>query len=215
MALDRGKFFGALRGSSLFPNGLKQFHVDGFNRLLDCWEKYIAKSDPSLQRLAYNLATSFWETANTLAPITERGSQAYFRKYEPGTPLGRLLGNTQVGDGYKFRGEGDVQNTGRRNAQFSSARLNALFGLNVDFVARPDLRGDPLLSALCLFVGNAEGWWTGKALRQYIDDVDNPDSVEINEFIASRHVVNGTNKALEIAKIALVIEKALKAAWVA
>lgn len=208
--LDRGKFFGALRGGTLFPAGLKQFHVDGLKRLLDCWEKYIAQGDPSLQRLAYNLATSWHETANTLAPITERGSQSYFNKYEPGTPLGRMLGNTERGDGYRFRGEGDVQNTGRRNAGFSSKRLNTLFGLNIDFVAHPDLRGDPLLSALCLFIGNSEGWWTGKALRQYIDDKDEVDSEEIKEFIAARHVVNGTDKALAIAGEALVFEKALK-----
>jgi len=210
--LDRGKFFAALRGTSLFPAGLKQFHVDGLNRLLNCWEKYIAKGDPSLQRLAYDLATSWHETANTLAPITERGSASYFLKYEPGTPLGKMLGNTQKGDGYRYRGEGDVQNTGRRNAAFSSKRLNALFGLQVDFVARPDLRGDPLLSALCLFVGNSEGWWTGKALRQYIDETDEADSEEIKEFIAARHVVNGTDRALEIAQEALVFAKALKSA---
>lgn len=211
MTYDRGKFFAAIRGTSLFPQGLRQHQVEGLERLLEVWERfYEPRSD--LQKFAYDLGTSWLETWQTMQPITERGTHAYFSKYEPGTKLGRMLGNTAPGDGYRFRGEGDVQNTGRRNASFSAARLNKVFGLQVDFVASPDLRGDPILSAHCLFLGNEEGWWTGKALSQYIDSVDENDSEDLREFIAARHVVNGTDRARDIGMAALGFEKALKGA---
>ncbi len=41
----------------------------------------------------------------------------YCQQYEPGTQKGKDLGNTQVGDGYLFRGAGYIQLTGRSNYQ--------------------------------------------------------------------------------------------------
>ena len=54
----------------------------------------------------------------------EKGDDTYFDKYEPGTLLGRKLGNTHVGDGVKFKGRGAVHLTGRHNyANYSTYRL--------------------------------------------------------------------------------------------
>jgi predicted chitinase len=208
--IDRSAFFAHIRRSELFPNGLSQNQVNGLENLLGVWEKYLA--DEPLAHLAYNLATAYHETAATMQPIKERGARSYFDKYEPGTKLGKLLGNTEVGDGYRFRGEGHVQNTGRRNAQVATDRLNEKFGLGIDMVADPALRGDPLISALSLFLGNAEGWWTGKDLYDFIDNIDEDDAEDLREFIAGRRVVNGTDKAEKIGRQALVFEAALKAA---
>ncbi|WP_438752075.1 hypothetical protein [Pararhizobium sp. O133] len=207
---NRAAFYAALRGGVLFPNGFTQGQVDGFERLLNVWEQFYS-ADP-LGDLAYDLATSFHETAATMHPIIERGGRSYFKKYEPGTKLGKILGNTVKGDGYRFRGEGDVQNTGRRNAKFASDRLNETFGLGIDLVANPALRGDPIISAHSLFLGNREGWWTGKDLRDFIDDIDESDAEDLREFIAARRVVNGTDKAEKIGRYALLFEKALRGA---
>ena len=72
---------------------------------------------------------------------TELGSKAYFNKYE-----GRKdLGNTQAGDGYKFRGRGYIQVTGRANYTEISKDLN------IDFVNNPDLlsqEANAMLSAI-------------------------------------------------------------------
>ncbi|MCV9967756.1 hypothetical protein OIU34_38720 [Pararhizobium sp. BT-229] len=165
--MNRAPFCAALRGSVLYPHGLTKQQVAGFENLLNIWEQSYA-ADP-INHLAYDLATAFHETAGTMQPVVERGARSYFDKYEPGTRLGKMLGNTVRGDGYRFRGEGHVQNTGRRNAKFASDRLNEVFGLGIDLVANPEKRGDPFISAHALFLGNREGWWTGKDLHNFID----------------------------------------------
>lgn len=208
--MDRKAFYDALRTGPLYASGLSQGVVEGFENLLDVWEKHFP-SDP-LNWLAYNLATAYHETARTMQPITERGARSYFDKYDPGTRLGTVLGNTVKGDGYRFRGEGHVQNTGRRNAAFATKRLNEVFGLGIDLVADPDKRGDPFISAMSLFLGNKEGWWTGKDLADYIDDVDEGDAEDLREFVNARRIVNGTDKATTIGNYAIVFERALKAA---
>lgn len=208
--LNRKAFYDALRGGAMFPRAISPGQVAGIERLLDVWETYFAKDSDFL--LAYDLGTSFHETAATMQPIVERGARAYFDKYEPGTPLGKMLGNTVKGDGFRFKGEGDVQNTGRANALKATRRINEVFGLGIDLVANPEKRGDPFISAISLFLGNKEGWWTGKDLLDYIDGIPESDQEDLREFTAARRVVNGTDKAEKIAGYAMAFYRALQAA---
>lgn len=205
--IDRRIFFDGIRGP-LFDR-LAQSQVNGINHLLDVWERWFA--DP-VNHLAYDLGTAYHETAATMQPIFEFGPRSYFDKYEPGTKLGKMLGNTEKGDGFRFRGAGHVQNTGRRNAAFATKRLNEVFGANVDLVGNPDMRLDPVVSAMSLFLGNKEGWWTGRDLAKYIDNVDEDDKEDLREYVAARAVVNGSDKAEKIGRHALVFEGALRAA---
>jgi hypothetical protein len=54
-----------------------------------------------------------------------------------------------------------------------------------------------------------EGWFTGKKLDDYIDSVDESVKEDFLEFHAARRVVNGTDKANEIAVLAEKYEKEL------
>ena len=59
------------------------------------------------------------------------------RRYEPVTSLSRTLGNTQAGDGFRYKGRGPIQLTGRANYQ----RFGDLLG--VDLVNNPAQAATP------------------------------------------------------------------------
>jgi hypothetical protein len=184
----------------LFGGKLTQQQVDGTNQLLSMWGRY---GDGDNWKAAYLLATAAWETAYTMRPIHERGPKTYFKKYEPGTPIGKALGNTVPGDGYKFRGRGHVQLTGRRNY----AKAGKAFG--VDLVKEPDLALSPDISARVLITGCLEGWFTGKKLGDYIRD--GVDATDLLDYKNARRVINGQDKAAQIASMAKVFEQAIGA----
>jgi putative chitinase len=181
---------------------LKVTQVAGINAILDAWDRY---GDGNANRLAYVLATPIVETAGRYEAIYEQGAKSYFNKYEPGTAIGKRLGNTSRGDGYRYRGRGLVQITGRSNY----ARVGREFG--IDLLSNPDLALDLNLAARILVVGTLKGWFTGKGLSDYIDNVDESDSEDEREFVQARRTVNGQDKAVTIAGHALAFEKALKA----
>jgi putative chitinase len=58
-------------------------------------------------------------------------------RYEPGSKLAQKLGNTQKGDGFRYRGRGPIQLTGRHNY----SRYGNL--LKLDLVSRPDQVATP------------------------------------------------------------------------
>ena len=104
---------------------------------------------------------------------TELGNKAYFNKYE-----GRKdLGNTQAGDGYKFRGRGYIQITGRANYTEISKDLK------IDFVNNPDLlsqEANAMLSAIW--------FWNKRKLNTFADR---------NDIITLTKRINGGSNGLE------------------
>lgn len=155
----------------------------------------------SIPCMAYMLATVKHECADTWLPITERGTRAYFAKYDAGTPIGRRLGNTEPGDGYRFRGRGYVQITGRANY----SRLSSV--VSVDLVAAPDDALRASVAFRIMVAGMTTGLFTGKALADYIAADGTAD------YRNMRRIVNGTDQAARIAGYARVFQDVLAAAW--
>lgn len=128
----------------------------------------------SQEQTAYVIATATHE--NNLGFFPEELSSG--RQYE-----GRSdLGNTQPGDGERFKGRGYVQITGRRNYTDWSQRLG------VDLVNNPELAADKEIAARILVEGMKDGTFTGRALDRYVNDSQ-------TDFTNARRVVNGTDKA--------------------
>jgi hypothetical protein len=150
--------------------------------------------------IAYALATFKWETGHTFQPITEHGPVSYFARYDPGTQLGTRLGNTQPGDGLKYRGRGYVQLTGRANYSHDGNLLG------LDLLGNPDLALQPEVAYRIASRGMKEGWFTGHRLAAYFPDSGPPD------YLGARYIINGSDRAQDIADIAGKMETILQAA---
>jgi predicted chitinase len=72
--------------------------------------------------------------------------------YGATTKIGQSMGNTEPGDGFKYRGRGYIQLTGKSNY---AAASKAIFGDN-RLVANPDLASDPSVAA------QISAWFTEK-----------------------------------------------------
>ena len=63
------------------------------------------------------------------------------KAYNPGTSTGKNLGNTQPGDGPRFKGRGYIQLTGRWNYGHFGKKVG------VDLISNPELAADPDIAA--------------------------------------------------------------------
>lgn len=183
MTIDRKTFFDEVR-ASLFGGQLASGQVAGMDAILDEWDT--AKWGDDKRKLAYMLATTLHECAQTMQPITERGQASYFDKYEPGTKIGKMLGNTVKGDGARYKGRGFVQLTGRANYQKASDKLG------VDFIGHPEKVLELPNSTQIMFRGMADGWFTGRKLGHYFNDTT-------CDYVNARKIINGLDCADKIA----------------
>lgn len=97
------------------------------------------------------------------------GPTAQQRRYEPGTTLARRLGNTQPGDGARYKGRGLIQITGRANYRQCAERMAGLVaGAQVpDFEDQPALLERPDWAAL-----SAALYWRTRRLNRWADSGD-------------------------------------------
>jgi len=105
------------------------------------------------------------------------GPTAQQRRYDPPGALAVALGNTEKGDGFRFRGRGPIQITGRANYETFSAKLG------LDLLAHPELLELPEegFRAAGLF-------WQSRELNRLADQ----DTDESFEKI-TRRINGGTN----------------------
>lgn len=91
--------------------------------------------------LAQFLAQCAHESAN-FTRMEEIGRPEYFaKKYDPkyAPKTAKILGNTEAGDGERYKGRGFIQLTGRDNYRMASKALNLPLEANPDLAARPDV----------------------------------------------------------------------------
>ena len=206
--MDRTKFFDSIR-KDLFKGKLNQEQVDGINRILDI------TSDLNLQSQAYILATVYHETARKMQPLSEIGKgKAYsYGRWQTNSKGARYCYKNSRRDIYTekecphlFYGRGLVQLTWYDNYLYAEKRLKAhkLLEENKSLIIDPELANDPILAIHILKLGMIEGWFTGRKLEHYFlgSKID---------YVNARRIINGMDKAKEIALYADYFEKALRA----
>jgi hypothetical protein len=134
---------------------------------------------------AYILATAYWETARTMKPVIE----AFWKTEQWRKDNLRY---------YPWHGRGYVQLTWETNYK----RAQAETGHKVHDDPALALQSKP--AADILVKGSMEGWFTGKKIGDYI-------TLQKSDYFNARRVINGRDKAREIADLALQYDEALKA----
>jgi putative chitinase len=210
--IDRKRFFAGIR-SSVFGGSLMPETVQGIDAILDEWERRKLKD---LRWLAYGLATVYRECGAKMLPVSENlnysasgllstfgryftaaQAQAYARQPEriANRAYANRIGNgpESSGDGWRYRGRGLVQLTGRDNYE--------KFGI----ADNPDEALKPAIAARIMWDGMIKGSFTGKSLALYFNDHG-------EDWRNARRIINGTDHADEIATVAKKFHAALVAA---
>lgn len=116
----------------------------------------------------------------------ESGGLKYTRELWGPTPAqvryeGRAdLGNTQPGDGSKYRGRGFLQITGRANYTAAGKALH------LDLIGHPEILEEPDMCAL-----SAAWWWASHGLNAMADDTSR------ESFVRMTKIINGGTNGLD------------------
>lgn len=141
------------------------------------------------EKYSYVFATIFWETAQTLDPISEYGSRRY------------LMSKSY----YPYYGRGYVQLTWKSNY------LNFGNFLGIDLVNNPHLANEPENAWLILEEGMTRNFEVKRIddpnfTAYTLDDIFNLETMknttQWQRFVKARRIINGTDKASAIAEIA-------------
>lgn len=175
----------------------------------------------SNEQMAYVIATAFHETGSSFKPIVENLNYTTAARLRQVWPVrfadirlareyinnprklgnfvyGGRLGNNSLDDGYKYRGRGFVQITGKDNyAKFSDVVMQ-------DLVANPEAACEPKTAVQILLFGMYSGLFTGKKLEDFINN-------EETDYVQARRIINADVKlnGQAIAKIAMGYYKVL------
>ena len=147
------------------PQAKRQLYLPFINRVMEIYE-----IDTPLRASAF-LAQIAHESGELKFMEEIWGPTAQQKKYEPPSDVARRLGNTQRGDGFRYRGRGPIQVTGRANYK----KYGDLLG--VDLVGNPDLAATPQYA-----FSTAGLFWKLNGLNELAD---------VQDFVAITKRING------------------------
>lgn len=192
--------------ASLFGGTFTQGQVDGIDANLDYIDRLVWHPSSADTKFfdywnAYMFATDFHETGRTMQPIVERGSQSYLqgKRYYP------YIGRGKV----QLTWEENYSRSDRKIAESDLVSQDTLDTLPGGVVNQHGVMDQALVMevACCnLFVGCWEGWYTGHKLWDHLTNTK-------KDYSNARRIVNGTDRAADIAGYAEKFEIALVAAW--
>jgi predicted chitinase len=108
----------------------------------------------------------------------------YIRKEKATAEAGKNLfnlvyenknGNNQAGDGWKFRGRGAIQLTGKENYEKTASKCNAVFGKNFNWTSNPE----PVAKDAEAIIYSAVGWFLNNFNPISTLDTKKPNEVTI------------------------------------
>lgn len=202
---NAGAFYDVLRKDRLLGPTLTQAEVDGVGTILGA----AGGADWPIAWAAYALATAYHETAHTMQPIKEHGGDSYFfRMYDPKgnrPAVAARLGNTEPGDGVKFCGRGYPQVTGRTNY----AKADKFLNLGGRLLADPDLMLDSSVAAKVMIAFMEAGSFTGRGCSSFLSGKTINSVLVHGNFWGARAIINGHDRADDIADYAVGFQAAL------
>jgi hypothetical protein len=105
--------------------------------------------------------------------------------------------NTELGDGYNYRGRGLVQLTWKK----SYRKLSGVIGM--DLVKNPEKVLDLPVAVKIMMLGMRDGSFTGKSLAHYFNTSN-------SDYVSARKIINGNDKAEQFAFFAIKFAKLIK-----
>lgn len=157
----------------IMPNAEK--YVDKYLSYINGYSEVFKIDTP--KRMAHFLAQVAHES-NELRNTKEIGNKSYFDMYDHGK-LKQMLGNLKDGDGYKYRGRGLIQITGRANYQ---AYQNSRY-CKGNVMDNPQLLEQPLGA-----VKSSMWWWWKHGLNEAADS---------DSLLSVTKTINGGTNGLE------------------
>jgi putative chitinase len=188
--MDRRKFYDTIR-NSLFGGALSSSQVGGLEAMIDEYERRKSIVALDYRWFAYILGTAYHEVARTMQPIEEYGKGH-----------GRPYGEPDPVTGKAYYGRGFVQLTWKANYK------NMGSAIGVDLVDHPEKALELDNATKVIFVGMLRGDFAR-------DQEGNPHKLERyfnqeqSDWYGARRIVNGLDKALEIAGYAMSFYKAV------
>ncbi|MDT8328452.1 MAG: hypothetical protein RQ750_13895 [Roseovarius sp.] len=230
---NRAAFFAALRGDNL--RHTKESQVTGTESVLDAmkgmptswvayalataWHETGGKMVPVTESLNYSVAgllstfgrhrirrndAEFLGRKDGEGPLSLSRQRAIANIVYGGKWGADKLGNVLPDDGWTYRGRGKVQITGRVN--YSRAQE----ATGEPLIEKPELALRDDLSSCIMVAGMTEGWFAGDKAGRHNLARHLPDAVATGaQFIGARRIINGQDRASNIASLALLFQDAL------